>query len=255
MYSALLLVLVFVCLPLVWNGFRQWRHSRATLILFPLLALAGGLLETVLGAAGHLTGPATALAELYAFPLLIRLFVLPMTLFTLATLARRAGFGWARPDWGHGAVCILAVVLLIASLGGVLALKAVVPVCWRDVVWYAWERVPEGLVCAGAVDTPSGAVPRLPAVAATVVLLAWLAHGLALWWRFRWPWLLLGMVAGLSLLQSPPVAGPVPWLAGQLAVLAAILHSSLHEARRTAALAGRSAGAAGDQPAPGGDAA
>ena len=42
----------------------------------------------------------------------VGIFAFPLTLFTHATLSRRIGFAWARIDWGHGTLCLIAVALL-----------------------------------------------------------------------------------------------------------------------------------------------
>ena len=134
---------------------------------------------------------------------------MPVTLFTFATICRRLGFAWARPDWSHGAVCLYASALLIYNLRGIFALKLIHPACWRDVVWYQ-AAVPAQLSCAGAA---SGGTVEWPVVLASV-LLAYLGLGAGLWWRDRWPWLLAGMGAGIGLVLAPPAWGPVPSLLG-----------------------------------------
>ena len=49
-------------------------------------------------------------------------------------LWHRLGFAWARPDWGHGAVCLYAAALFVYSLRGIFSLKLIYPAQWRDVV-------------------------------------------------------------------------------------------------------------------------
>ena len=115
---------------------------------------------------------------------------LPLSLFSLATLCRRVGFAWAKIDWGHGALCILAVLMLIYQLPGVLKF-----------------------------DMQPAAIP----VVTWLVFAMYLACGAGLWLRERWPWLLAGMLPGVLLLLVPPgIAGPLPLYLGKVLTLAAM---------------------------------
>lgn len=223
MYSALLLLAALLAVPLVVGGFLAWRRQRSVILLFPLLALVGAVLGAGLAGMGRWLGPGEQLRDLHAFPALVGIFVVPMTLFTFATLARRAGFPWARVDWGHGAVCILAVVLLLAGLPGILGLKLYQPACWHDVVWYL-PAMSTVLSCGadaglhdGVADVAAAGLPALAMqLTRILVMLAWLGLGVGIWRRLRWPWLLAGMAPGALLSLLPWSAGPLPALVGPL---------------------------------------
>ena len=121
--------------------------------------------------------------------MLITQITVPLSLFSLATLCRRVGFAWAKIDWGHGAVCILAVLMLIGQLPGALKTTGVQPVAISVVDW--------------------------------LVFAMYLACGLGLWHRQRWPWLLAGMLPGMLLLLPLPVASLLPAWLGRLLIFSA----------------------------------
>ncbi|GIK35762.1 MAG: hypothetical protein AMXMBFR45_00560 [Gammaproteobacteria bacterium] len=213
MFSVLILVMAaagfLVCL---W-AFGEWRRTRSVILLFNVLVLAAAVVHALIAGSGRWAGPGTELRGLYVLPLLVATVALPAALFTFATISRGSGFAWARIDWGHGGVCLLAVALLIYSLPGIFVIPTLAPACWRDVVWYL-PSVPPPLFCPGA--APELVLPpRLPVVPAVVVA-AYLGLGAGLWYRQGWPWLLAGMAAGTALLLLPLTWGPVPRFAGEL---------------------------------------
>lgn len=231
MYSGSLLLLAAIGVVSWLRGLLEWQRHRSTLLAFCLAAFAAVLIETLLAGAGRWLGPGDALRDLYALPLLIGIFSVPLTLFAFATASRRLGFAWARLDWGHGGACLFATALLLYNLREVLALKQIFPACWQDVVWYL-RAVPEGLACAGI--PPPGTRPGFPVVLA-VVLAAWAGLGAGLWWRRREPWLALAMAAGVALALVPWEFGPLPGLSGRLLCFGAIARAAARHATAPAA--------------------
>jgi len=208
MYPFLLFAMAAAGLAVVFLGLVAWRREGSNLVLFNALALLSVVLTLALAGAGGWLGPGQQLRDLHAFPVLIGAFALPLSLYTFAMLARRLGHAWARIDWGHGTVCLLAAALLLYSLWGVFGLKSLVPACWDGLVWYQ-RAVPRAFSCGpesvGGADAPwvLGAV-----------LCAYLGLGIALWRLQRWPGLLALMVAGIALQMLPAAAGPVPGFLG-----------------------------------------
>lgn len=226
MFSLLLLALAAAGGATCLWAFLQWRQTRSTLLLFNLLVLGAAVLHALTGGAGHWAGPGAELRGYYVLPVLLATVALPASLFSFAGISRGSGFGWARIDWGHGAVDILAVALLIWSLPGILTIRTLAPACWHDVVWYL-HSVPPPLFCPG--HAPDVVLPPRPPVVPLVVMLAYLGLGAGLWWRQGWPWLLLGMGVGSILLLMPLTWGPLPRFAGEVLcagvmVLAAVRH-------------------------------
>ena len=198
MYSLLVLLLAGAGLVVAVWAFLQWQLTRSAMILFVLLPLAALSIELLITGLGHWLGTGRSFRGLLAIPLLVTQITVPLSLFSLATLCRRAGFAWAKIDWGHGAVCILAVLLLIWQLPGALKTTGAQPAAISFVDW--------------------------------LVFVMYLACGLGLWRVQRWPWLLAGMVTGLVLLPLS-VANPLPVWLGRLLILSAMAVTMVHFTR------------------------
>ena len=210
MYSALLIVIAVAAVAVLAWGLVEWqRRDRPVILLFNLLALGAVAAHVLLAGIGRFIGAGDTLRDLYALPMLVAIFALPASLFTFATLSRRIGFRWAQIDWGHGAVCLAAVALLIYGLPDLQRMRLIEPAYWHDVVWYVRESWP---------------------VTAFVVLAAYAGLGAGLWWRERWPWLLAGMVAGIALL---PLPGPLPKLLGETLCFVAIVVATVRQPAAT----------------------
>lgn len=226
MYSILLLLIAAAGAGVALRGLLAWQGSRSTLLLFCLASLVAAVLETLIAGLGHWVGAGRQLLDLYALPILVATFAWPLSLFTLATLSRRLGFAWARIDWGHGAVCLLAVALLLYSLPNVLKLRSLYPACWQDVVWYQ-RAVPAELACRG--ETPPVTAAGAPLVLAAV-LIAYSGLGVGLWRQQRWPWLLVAMGTGMACMLLPAGWGPVPWYLGLILCFSAIAWETVRDA-------------------------
>jgi hypothetical protein len=185
--------------------------------MFNIAALVSVMLTLLFAGLGRWVGAGDPLRDLYAFPILIGCFALPLTLFTFASLSRRLGFSWARIDWGHGAVCLFAVALLIYNLRELLSLRALSPACWQDVLWYQ-RTVPPALACGA---DSAGGETTMPIVLGAV-LAAYLGLGAGLWRQRRWPWLAWTMGAGVAGMLLPAAWGPLPWFLGQALCFCAI---------------------------------
>lgn len=208
MYSALVLVIAAVTAGVFARAALAWLRLRGNLLLFNVAALGAVVLTLALAGAGRWIGPGEQLRDLHALPALVAAVAWPLSLFTFATLARRLGYGWARIDWGHGAVCLLAVALLGWSLYGLGSLKAMAPACWQDVVWYL-RAVPRPLACG-----PESIGGSAPPVVLAAVLAAYLGLGVGLWRRQGWPVLAALMVPGVALQLLPAAWGPLPGFLG-----------------------------------------
>ena len=174
-------------------------QSRSAMILFVLLPLAALPIELLAAGLRLWSGADESARGLGTLALKWAHITLPLSLFSLATLCRRVGFAWAKIDWGHGALCILAVLMLIYQLPGVLKV---------------------------------GVQPAAVPVVSWLVFAMYLACGAGLWLRQRWLWLLAGMLPGVLLLLVPPgVAGPLPLYLGKLLILAAMTVTMVHFTR------------------------
>lgn len=234
MFSILILLMVAAASGAAVWAFLEWQKTRSMTLLFNMGVLLTALLHCLFAGMGHWVGVGTELRGYYVLPLLLGIVALPFSLFTFAGISRASGFAWAKIDWGHGIVDIVAVALLLWSLPRIMGIEALGPGCWRDVIWYAYEISPS-MSCEAS---PSAAgVPASLFAVSLSVLAAYLGLGAGLWWRQRWPWLLVGMVAGIMLLALPADWGPLPQFAGELVcavaiVAVAVRHVRLHPPRK-----------------------
>jgi hypothetical protein len=197
MYSVLLLLLAVAALGSTLWTFHHWRVTRSALILFVLLPMPALPYELFVAGFGRWLGPGQTLLELSGLPIFWWTLTMPLALFSFATLCRRVGFSWARIDWGHGAVCIAAVVLLLWKLPTIFTIKQLHLAAWEDIVRYV----------------PAAELP----LSLWLVFTAFLLAGLGLWRREGWPWLALAVAVALALLALPAaVTGPVPAYAGKV---------------------------------------
>jgi hypothetical protein len=216
MYSLLLVATALAGIAVAVRVLLIWRRQPSGLLLFTVIALAATCISTALAGFGATVGRGDALRDWWALPVLVGIFAFPLTLFTHATLSRRIGFAWARIDWGHGTLCLLAVALLLNGLREVPALRLLEPACWQGVVWYQ-HAVPAAFVCVGVEPAAPISLPPLSLLAA---LGAWAGLGLGL--RHQQPAFATAMAAAVLLVASAPVLGPLPWFIGQVVGFAAI---------------------------------
>ena len=220
MFSLVLLAAALLGFAVMARVLMVWRKHPSNLLLFTVIALGGVALQTLLAGLGRQLGAGAELRDWYAIPSLISVFAVPFTLFTHATLCRRIGFAWARIDWGHGTLCLIAVALLINGLREVPVLRLLQPGCWQDVVWYQ-HAVATDLLCAGA---DAGAALSLPPLALLVAMAAWAGLGLGM--RQQRPGYAAAMTVAIGLLALAPLidawVGPLAWFVGQLLGFAAI---------------------------------
>ncbi len=216
MYSWLLVAAALAGLAVAVRVLMIWQRQPANLLLFTIVALAAVSVGCLLAGLGATIGPGDLLREWWAVPILIGIFAFPLTLFTHATLSRRIGFAWARIDWGHGTLCLIAVALLLNGLREVPALRLLEPACWQDVRWYQ-HAVPAAFRCAG---TEPAALVSLPPLALLAALGAWAGLGLGL--RRERPAFAAAMAVSLILVVLAPAAGPLPWFVGQVLGFSAI---------------------------------
>jgi hypothetical protein len=230
MYSVLLLVLAVTALGITLWTFREWQVTRSGLILFVLLPLPALPYELFVVGIGRWLGKGQTLLELSGMPIFWWTLTLPLALFSVATLGRRVGFAWAQIDWGHGAVCIGAVVLLLWKLPTIFTIKQLHPACWQDTVRY----LPSVLATQACDAGQAGISPVvLVPLSLWVVFGAFALTGIGLWQRERWPWLALLLVSALVLLGVPAAAmGPIPAYFGKTLGFAGIAMAAVRYGRR-----------------------
>lgn len=213
MYSMLMLVLAGAHAAVAVAVFRRWRAGHNGLLFLVLLSLLAALWDTAVVGAGRYLGQGPLLEQLSGLRFAGMYLALPLLLFVFATLSRRAGFPWARHDWAHGAFCIAAVAILAWHFTMFDRLLQVYPACWQDTLRYVLSVNPAQACAPG--QPGIGVAAPFP-WAAVAIFLLFLGLGIGLAVRQGWPWLAIGIVAGIGLMNLPAeLAGPVAGFAGE----------------------------------------
>lgn len=230
MFSGVMFLLAIAdTVLLVWT-LRRWqefRHPVLALLAFLIVALP---YDTALVGAGRWIGQGELLEVLSGPRFMLFALSVPLILIINASIARLAGFSWARPRWFVGAVCLLATAFMVLSWREILVPAELYPACWADTLRYVPSVTPTQACTPGQPGV--GVTTPLP-VSAALALPSMVLLGAALWrWR-RWPWLFLGTLAGLTFLGVPPSrVGPVPGFFGDALNMLALVATAVHFLRQ-----------------------
>lgn len=233
MFSGVMLLLAVAdAVLLAWTvqRWREFRHPVLGVLAFLILALP---YDTALVGAGRWIGPGELLEALSGPRFMLFALSVPLILIIVASLARLAGFRWARPRWFVGGVCLLALAFLALSWKEILFFPELHPACWADTLRYVPSVIPSQACTPGQAGV---GVPVALPVSAVLALPGMVLLGAALWrWR-RWPWLFVGSLAGLTFLGLPPsLVGPIPGFFGDALNMLALVATAVHFLRAPAA--------------------
>lgn len=235
MYSALMFLLSAADAALLIYTVREWRRQRLAvlgLLAFLVLALP---YDTALVGAGRFIGISPGL-EVASGPrfMLFHLSV-PLLVIVAGSLARLAGVRVLQGKAAMAGVCLVATALAVADYEHIVFFPSLFPACWADTLRYV-PSVLEAQACTP--DQPGIGLPGAFPLAAAVSLPLLLVLGAWLAWRRRWPWLVVGMVAGFVLLGLPPAAvGPIPGFVGDAVNMLAMVATAVHLGRHPHAAA------------------
>ena len=227
MYSLLILPLVIAnTLLVVWLA-RSGYQNRDWLLFVTLLMMIALPYDTGIVMLGGTIGQGDLLRLLSA-PRLNWLFLTaPLLLIIACGIARRADFAWAQSKWLMGALGVLAFGFLVYDAPRIFRVPTLYPACFEDVLRYVSSVKPAQACTPGqpGIDVAGSGVPW--AGLAGMVLL--LAVGVLLWWKRRWPWLVLGtMASGIVLgLPNTPI-GPLNTFFGDFLSMGSIIWTAIH---------------------------
>ncbi len=183
---------------LVW-GWRAWGPAGRPVAL-TILLIGNTLLwyDNFRIGIGRFVGEGTLLYNLSVPAFAWHWTMLPLFVIVAGSIARLAGFEWARNRLVMGLFCLIAVGLIALDLPyaiglvfgevGPFAAIELRPACIADTLRYS-TRISEAQLCSpDAVPFSSGPSP-LPAIVMNIIMVG---IGIAIWIRHGWKWLVIG---------------------------------------------------------------
>ena len=229
MLSYIFLAYAVVHLALWIWGWKLWSETGRPVSLF--LVLFGGTLlfyDNLRIGIGRFVGPGELL-ETLTFPAFAwHWSMLPLLVIAAGSIARQAGFGWARNRLVMGAFCVVAVGLSVHDIPKIFDMD-LHPACLADTVRYTVSVSP-AQVCPGGEAIPSGPDAALVAIVTNVIVLA---VGIALWIGRRWPWLAVGagtMFVAAGAFARSPWSLPISNF-GEICITLSLIVTCVHFAR------------------------
>ena len=212
MQSYLFLAYAAFHLGLLGWGWRQWGPAgRPVALTMTLVANTLLWYDNFRIGIGRFIGPGDLLHDLSMPAFVWHWTMVPVFMIVAGSIARLAGFGWARNRAVMGLFCLGALALfakdlpytagLLAGDAGPIGAIEIRPACIGDTVRYS-TKVAEKYVCAPGDEPIANGPSPFPAIAMNVVMFA---VGIALWARRRWPWLAVG--PGLMFIAAAPLWG------------------------------------------------
>lgn len=186
-------------------GWKRWSETGRPVSLF--LVLFGGTLlfyDNLRIGIGRFVGEGDTLYMLSQPAFAWHWSMLPLLVIAAGSIARQAGFSWAKNKLVMGAFCVVAVGLSAHDIPKIFDMQ-LYPACLADTLRYT-TAVSEAQVCPGGVAVPqtAGGEAALVAIVTNVIVLA---VGIVLWVQRRWPWMAVGsgamFIAAGAFARSP----------------------------------------------------
>ena len=188
MLSGLFLCYAVLHLGIWLWGWRLWSQTgRPTALLLVLVGSTLLFYDNLRIGIGRFIGQGELLYALSVPAFAWHWSMLPLLVIAAGSLARLAGFGWARNRLVMGAFCVVAVLLAALDIPSIFSMQ-LYPACLADTLRYT-TRVTEAQLCPGSELVISSGPGPLVAIATNIVVLA---LGIGLWVRHGWPWLAVG---------------------------------------------------------------
>ena len=203
MLSGLFLCYAVIHLIIWLWGWRLWSQTgRPRVLLIVLIASTLLFYDNFRIGIGRFIGQGDLLYALSVPAFAWHWSMLPVLVIAAGSLARLAGFGWAKNRLVMGALCVAAVLLSALDIPSIFSMQ-LYPACLADTLRYS-TRITEAQLCPGSELVISSGPGPLVAILVNVVVLA---LGIALWIKRGWPWLTAG--AGAMFIAAGAFAGSV----------------------------------------------
>ncbi|MDP6674004.1 MAG: hypothetical protein QGH93_04020 [Gammaproteobacteria bacterium] len=154
---------------------------------------------------------------------------LPMTFIAIGSMARQAGFGWAKPKWVMAAFCLLATYFIAHDLW-LFSATTFYPSCFADTLRYT-THIADYTACSP--DASIGAGIKMSPIPAITLSNFLIVFGIYLWVKIGWKWLALGSIGALGFFAVPyPLTGGIVGNAGEPIISGAIIMTAAYICRR-----------------------
>ncbi len=175
---------------------REYPSTALKLATVPLLLL---WYDNLLIGLGSTIGAGDLLLAMNKVRFFAHYVFLPFTIIAIGSMAREAGFRWARPKPVMGAFCLLATYFIVHDLW--LFINATFyPSCFADTLRYT-THISEFTACSPDAAIGSGKpIPPIPAITLSNMMLLFGAY---LWWKVGYKWLFLGSLGALVFFAVP----------------------------------------------------
>ncbi len=232
MYSLLMLPLVIANTVLVVWLARTGIRNRDRVVYLTLLMVIALPYDTGIVMLGSTIGEGDLLLTLSAPRLNWFYLTAPALPLIAIGIARRAGFGWAEANWLLYVFGAVALGFIVFDAARIFQIPTLYPACFEDVLRYVSSVNPDQACSPGQAGIDVGRSPPWSGFAGILVMLV---VGGLLWWKQRWPWLCVGILAGFVVLSLPntPI-GPLNTFYGDFLTMGSIIWAAIHYSTRAA---------------------
>lgn len=209
---------------LIW-ALRLYRKHPSTALWLASAPLSLMWFDNITIALGSTLGEGQLLLAMNTIRFLAHYILLPFGFIAIGSMARQAGFGWAKPKWVTGLFCLLATYFIAHDL--MLFSKATFyPSCFADTLRYT-THISEYTACGPEWQVGTGQrILPIPAILFSNMLVLF---GIYLWWKIRYKWLCLGSVFAIALFAVPfDITGGVVGNIGEPIIISVVLLTAVH---------------------------
>ena len=202
MYSTGYLIIAAIDVAVLLWALRLWKTYPSTALYLATVPLFLMWFDNLTIGLGRTLGEGQPLIAMNTVRFLAHYICLPITFIAIGSMARQAGFAWARPKVVMAGFCLVAVYFIAHDLW-LFSGATFYPSCFADTLRYTTHI--SGFTACSA-DAQIGAGRRIGPLPAMVLSASLIVFGLYLWVKIGWKWLFLGSL-GATAFFAVPYAG------------------------------------------------
>ena len=198
--------LAAACLVYVANAYLKQPNNILLLILFPTSLL---WFDSFVIAMGQFVGEGNLLLGATYIRYSAHWLMLPLLFIASGMILRGANFKFASNKYIMGLFYFLTVFFIIEDFRHIFIVEFY-PACYGDTLRYV-TKVPIGQACTPGMEGMGIGVSPAAAILLTFILLV---SGIAIWIKYKWPWLAVGCLI-MFFAAQPTAIGPILSNAGE----------------------------------------